>query len=141
MHKPTYQDILQDTPELRQRLEPRVAKLEVGLDRLTDDVKELSSIVRQQGANTDSQIQRLIVAVTEASAPKKTDWPTLIALIMLVMAIGSAVFWPLNQTAQENKVNLERLSQKVEEHQKESVQADVDELREIKKKLLWGGGK
>lgn len=90
-------------------LEPRVAKLEVGMERLTDDVRNLAVVVREQGSQVEKQIQELIVAVTQASGPKKTDWSTIFAGLMLVFAIGSAVFWPLNQTSQDNKSSLAEL--------------------------------
>lgn len=99
-------------------LEPRVAKLEVGLDRLTDDVRNLATVVREQGNQMEQQIQQLIVAVTQAQGPKKTDWSTIIAAVMLILAIGSAAFWPLNQTSQENKQSLIRVEQLIDEHSK-----------------------
>lgn len=97
-------------------LEPRVAKLEVGLDRLTSDVQNLASIVREQGSQMEGEIQKLVVAVTQAAGPRKTDWSTIIAALMLVMAIGSAVFWPLNQTSQNNKDDLLLLRQELSNH-------------------------
>lgn len=97
-------------------LEPRVAKLETGLDMLTKDVASLAQIVRDQGTSIENQIRELAVNVTAAAAPRKTDWQTLIALVMLIMAIGSAVFWPLNQTAQENKIALQHIEQKFDTH-------------------------
>ena len=101
-------------------LEPRVAKLEVGLDRLTEDVRSLAGIVRDQGSNVEKQLQALTVAVTEAQAPRKTDWSLIISGILLMMAIGSAVFWPLNQTSQLNKEAIDGLAIKFETH----IQAD-----------------
>ena len=99
------------------RLEPRVAKLEVGLDRLTEDVRSLAGIVRDQGSNVEKQLQALTIAVTEAQAPKKTDWSVIISAGLLVLALGSAVFWPLNQTAQVNKQAIDNLQVKFESHQ------------------------
>lgn len=99
------------------RLEPRVAKLEVGLDRLTEDVRSLAGIVRDQGSNVEKQLQALTIAVTEAQAPKKTDWSVIISAGLLVLAIGSAVFWPLNQTSQLNKQSIDNLQLKFEAHQ------------------------
>jgi hypothetical protein len=92
-------------------LEPRVTKLEVGLDRLTSDVKDLAGIVRSQGVAVEGEIQKLVVAVTEASAPRKTDWPTLISLAFLILALGGAVFYPLNATVSEIKANQIRMVQ------------------------------
>jgi hypothetical protein len=100
------------------RLEPRVAKLEVGLDRLTEDVRSLAGIVRDQGSNVEKQLQALTIAVTEAQAPKKTDWSVIISAVLLVMALGSAVFWPLNQTSQLNKDNIDKLAVKLDDHQR-----------------------
>jgi hypothetical protein len=98
-------------------LEPRVAKLEVGLDRLTEDVRNLAGIVRDQGANVEKQLQSLTVSVTQAQAPRKTDWSVIISGGLLIMALGSAVFWPLNQTEQNNKDAIDRLTVKFEHHE------------------------
>lgn len=99
-------------------LEPRVAKLEVGMERLTDDVRNLAIVVREQGNQVEQEIQKLVVAVTQAAGPRKTEWSTIIAAAMLVLAIGAAAFWPLNQTVQEQKVFLSTISQKIEDHSK-----------------------
>jgi len=99
------------------QLEPRVAKLEVGLDRLTEDVRSLAGIVRDQGANVEKQLQSLTIAVTEAQAPRKTDWSVIISAVLLMMAIGSAIFWPLNQTSQINKEAIDKLEVKFEQHE------------------------
>lgn len=100
------------------QLEPRVAKLEVGLDRLTSDVRDLATVVREQGTQMEQQIQQLIVAVTQAAGPKKTDWSTIIAGLALILAIGSAAFWPMNQTVQESKQMIHALEQKYDDHAK-----------------------
>jgi hypothetical protein len=97
-------------------LEPRVAKLEVGLERLTEDVRSLASVVRDQGATVEKQLSELTVAVTQAAGPRKTDWSVIISAVLLIMAIGSAAFWPLNQTVQENKVAIETLNQSFQNH-------------------------
>lgn len=99
-------------------LEPRVAKLEVGLDRLTEDVRSLAGIVRDQGSNIEKQLQGLTVAVTQAQAPRKTDWSVIIAAVGLVMAIGAAVMIPINQTAQDNKVQIQQYHTSMVEHMK-----------------------
>lgn len=97
-------------------LEPRVAKLETGLELLTNSVSSLAQIVRDQGTNIESQIKDLAVSVTRAAAPRKTDWQTMISLCLLILAIGSAVFWPLNQTAQNNKEDIKTLTTLIREH-------------------------
>lgn len=83
---------------------------------LTKDVASLAQIVRDQGTSIEAQIRDLAVSVTQAAAPRKTDWQTLIALVMLIMAIGSAVFWPLNQTANDNKQAVQRMEQQFHDH-------------------------
>lgn len=102
----------------RGHLEPRVAKLELGMERLTTDVQNLANIVREQGSQMEGEIQKLIVAVTQASGPRKTDWSTIIAGLALILALGSAAFWPLNQTAQENKAGLVRMEEMIDSHVK-----------------------
>ena len=99
-------------------LEPRVAKLEAGLDILTKNVNDLTVAVRDVSTNLETKIEKLTVAVTEAAAPKKTDRSMIISACLLMMAIGSAVFWPLNQTSQNTKTDLQALELKFEEHQK-----------------------
>lgn len=99
-------------------LEPRVARLETGLESLTANVKDLASVVREQGNRVEGQIQALTVAVTSANAPKKTDWSVIIAAVGLVMAIGAAVMIPINQTSQDNKLRLEQYHASMVEHMK-----------------------
>jgi hypothetical protein len=64
----------------------------------------------------EQEVQKLVVAVTQAAGPRKTDWSTIIAALMLVMAIGSAVFWPLNQTSRDSKLVIENLERKFDNH-------------------------
>lgn len=99
-------------------LEPRVAKLEVGLDRLTEDVKDLAGVVRMQGQTVESEIQKLVVAVTQVQGPRKTDWGVIIAACGLMMAVGSAAFWPLNQSVQDLKLQQSAYHTSMVEHQK-----------------------
>ena len=100
-------------------LEPRVAKLEVGLDRLTDDVRSLAAIVRDKGSNVEKQLNQLTVAVTQAAGPRKTDWTVIISAVFLVLAIGSAVFWPLNQQVSDNKSQLDKVENRLSEADKQ----------------------
>lgn len=99
------------------QLEPRVAKLETGLDILTQNVQNLTTAVRENSIAMEDKLERITIAVTQAQAPKKTDWSIVISGVLLIMAIGSAVFWPLNQTSQNNKDDLLRLEQKFDQHQ------------------------
>jgi hypothetical protein len=66
----------------------------------------------------ESEIQKLVVAVTQAAGPRKTDWSTIIAAVMMVMAIGAAVLIPLNNATQDNKAALERHHESLVEHQR-----------------------
>jgi hypothetical protein len=113
-------------------LEPRVAKLEVGLDRLTDTVKDLAGIVRSQGEATERGMQALTVAVTQAQAPKKTDWGLFISAIGLILALGAAVLIPINNATNDNKARTEAYHQSMVEHMKLDMhpvgQAKVDAL-------------
>lgn len=99
-------------------LEPRVAKLEAGLEILTKSVSELTLAVRENSTSMEEKIERITVAVTQAQAPKKTDWSLFISTAFLILALGSAVFWPLNKTGQDNKEEIRSTIQKFEEHQK-----------------------
>lgn len=100
------------------QLEPRVAKLETGLDILTQNVQNLTTAVRENSIAMEDKLERITIAVTQAQAPRKTDWSIVISGMLLVMAIGSAVFWPLNQTSQNNKFDVQLLESKFEDHQK-----------------------
>ena len=99
-------------------LEPRVAKLETGLEMLTRDVASLAQVVRDQGTNIEEQIKQLAIGVTQAAAPKRTDWSLLLTLCMFILALGSAVFWPINQTVQENKIAIQHMETKFDDHNK-----------------------
>lgn len=83
-------------------LEPKVAKLESSVEAISRDVESLSGSVRdlaktvsEHGDRTDQQIKNLLVAVTSASGPRKTDWSVLVAAAGLILAIGAAAFTPV----------------------------------------------
>ncbi len=99
-------------------LEPRVAKLEVGMERLTDDVRDLAQVVRSQGSTMEQEIHKLVIAVTQAQGPKKIDWSTIIAGIMLILAIGGAAFWPLNNQVKDVKDQVSIYHTEMVEHMK-----------------------
>lgn len=98
-------------------LEPRVAKLEAGLEILTKSVSELTMAVRDNNSSMEEKIERITVAVTQAQAPKKPDYSLFVSIAFLILALGSAVFWPLNKTGQDNKDELHTVVQKFEAHQ------------------------
>jgi hypothetical protein len=100
------------------QLEPRVAILESGLNILTKNVNDLTTAVKDNSVSMEDKLERLTIAVTQAQAPKKTDWGTIIAAIALILAIGSAVFWPLNQSAHQNRLDIEKTLLISDAHQK-----------------------
>lgn len=95
-------------------LEPRVAKLETGVEILTKDVTALAQIVRDQGNSIERQIKDLAVQVTQASAPRRTDWSLVVSIAMFVLAAGAAIFSPLNQSILNNKEEANRAIQGVQ---------------------------
>ena len=99
-------------------LEPRVAKLETGLDTLTKEVSLLSSVVRDQGKNIENGMRQLSIDVTSAMGPKKTDWSVIFAGLFLIMAIGSAVFFPLNRSITEIKDQIRYIQDTMVNHVK-----------------------
>ena len=99
-------------------LEPRVARLETGLETLTRNVSEMAVSIRENANNTNQKIDGLIVAVTNAQAPKKTDWSLFISIGFFILAIGSAVFWPLNKQTQDNKEQITKYHESMVEHMK-----------------------
>ena len=99
-------------------LEPRVARLETGLETLTRNVSEMAISMREGSAATNQKIDNLVVAVTQANAPKKTDWSLFISIGFFILALGSAVFWPLNKQGQDNRDALQRHEQVMAEHMK-----------------------
>lgn len=117
-------------------LEPRVAKIETGLEIVTRDVTTLGNVVREQSRNIETEIQKLAVAVTQAAAPKKTEWHTLIALAALIMVIGSAIFVPLNQKIQANKEDITAVSTAYHKHEtQDGHSVELVEIRELKAKV------
>ena len=113
-------------------LEPRVAKLETGIEQLARNMTELTSIVREQGKTSETQIQGLLVAVTTAAGPRKTDWGTIIASVGLVMVIGAAAFSPLYLRVGDLQTTDIRFEERFERHRELTLhpvgQAKVDSL-------------
>lgn len=73
-------------------LEPRVAILETSVEQLTSNVEKL--VVHSE--KVESSINDLTVLLTKASAPRKTDWQTIISFVFLLGTVVSAIYWPLN---------------------------------------------
>jgi predicted transcriptional regulator len=87
-------------------------------------VRDLAGVVKAQGDQimaqnnrVENQIQSLTVAVTNANAPRKTDWNLLISLGFLILAFSGILFLPLNQTTQATKDSLHELTTEFHSHQ------------------------
>ena len=125
-------------------LEPRVARLETGLETLTRNVGELTISMRETSADTNRKIDALIVSVTQAQAPKKTDWSLFVSIGFLILALGSAVFWPLNQQTNDNKLEVRDIHTSFVDHTKmdmhpvgmAKIQALMKSIDETKAELI-----
>jgi preprotein translocase subunit SecF len=73
-------------------LEPRVAILETSVEQLTNNVEKLV----EHSEKVERSISELTVLLTKASAPRKTDWQTIISFVFLLGTVVSAIYWPLN---------------------------------------------
>lgn len=99
-------------------LEPRVARLETGLETLTRNVTDLVNTMRENTTATNTKIDNLAIAVTQASAPKETNWGVVISAFGLILALGAAVLIPLNNATNDNKLAIQRHEQTMIEHMK-----------------------
>ena len=104
-------------------IETRLARVEASVDAIIRDmgtlsgnVKELASCVRQQGSQTEEQLKSLLVQVTSAAGPKKTDWHLVVTSIGVTLAIGAAVFAPLNLRVNDLQENAKQTLQRLEAH-------------------------
>lgn len=73
-------------------LEPRVAILETNVEALTNNVQKLVD----HSEKVERSISDLSVLITKVSAPRKTDWQTIISFVFLLGTVVSAIYWPLN---------------------------------------------
>src|SRR5271169_4899830 len=94
---------LKSMKEETQHLEPRVARLETTMEALSRNVDNLTDNVNQLTKIIDDKFSTLQVGLANANAPKKTDWSLFISIGFFILALGAAVFWPLNKTSQDNK--------------------------------------
>lgn len=104
--------------ESTSHLEPRVARLETGLESLTKAVNDIATTIRDNNNSTNIKIDALAVGLANAAAPKKTDWGLFIAGIGLILALGAAVLVPLNNSTQDNKQSIEKYHEAMVEHMK-----------------------
>jgi hypothetical protein len=83
-------------------IEPRLATVETQIGSVTgqlrelaNDVRELSNTLRDQGVRVEGEIQKLLVGLTVAAAPRRTDWQAMLTGIGLVLAVGAAALSPI----------------------------------------------
>ena len=117
-----------------QHLEPRVARLEVGLETLTKNVSDLTITIRDNNLEVSRQLASLQVSVTTASGPKRTDWGVILTALGLTLAIGAAVIVPLNNSTKDNKDAILQVQTVISDHTKLTLhpvgQALVQRLEE-----------
>ena len=115
-------------------LEPRVARLEVGLETLTKNVSDLTITIRDNNLEVSRQLAALQVSVTTAAGPKRTDWGVILTAIGLILAIGAAVFVPINNSTKDNKDAILQVQTTMSDHTKMTLhpvgQALVQRLEE-----------
>jgi hypothetical protein len=97
--------------------EPRVAKLETSMEMLTNNVNTLTNTVREQGTDIEKQLRELAISVNAAAGPKKTDWGLMLGAVGLALAIGAAVFAPLNLRISDNQKNVESAAINIKNHE------------------------
>lgn len=105
------------------RYDARLSKVEASVDAIVRDlttlggnVRELASIVRTQGEQTGEQLKSLLVGVATATGPRKTDWQLVISAVALILALGAAIFTPLNMRIADLKEQAEKASDRAEAH-------------------------
>ena len=121
-------------------LEPRVARLESGLETLTRNVSDMAVAIR----DNNQKIDTLVVSVTKAQAPKATEWGILISAIGLIFVLGAAVLVPINTAINDNKQTIEKYHNSMVEHLKmdnhpvgeAKIQALVKDMDQIKLELV-----
>lgn len=83
-------------------LEPRVTRVETEIGALTRDVGQLTQDVRaltvavsKRDEMFEGELKKVLVAVTQAAAPRRTDWGTVLSALAVGLAIGAAVLSPI----------------------------------------------
>lgn len=109
--------------DMEKLLESRVARTEANVesiaktvDALTRDVRALSASIQDHSEQVERQIKELLVSVTTAAGPRKTDWHLVLGGVGLVLAIGAAVFSPLMLRIADARAMAEVLTQKIDAH-------------------------
>jgi hypothetical protein len=74
----------------------------------------MANAIQRQSEKTDAQMSGLLVAVTNANAPRKTDYNAVIGAGLLILAIGSAAFSPMMLRLNDSQTSIEKLQGKYE---------------------------
>lgn len=111
--------------DIENALESRVARNEANIesiaktvDSLSKDVRQLTQLLQKHSEEIEAQIKSLLVAVTSAAGPRKTDWHLVLGGVGLVLAIGAAVFSPLLLRINDLQIVVEKHSVDLRDHAK-----------------------
>jgi hypothetical protein len=114
-------------------VETQVGNLSENIRALAVDVRSLADTVSMQGKEFDRHLEKIMVLITQASAPKQTNWLGLIsvssAVIIMLLAVGAAVFAPLSYRIGINETTLMKLNDVVQDHVRNDV--SVSELSRL----------
>lgn len=77
------------------RLEADIHAVNESVKVISGNVDKLFNIVKQQGEHTADEVQKLMIAITQAAAPKKADMNAVFAGIGVVITIAVLAFTPL----------------------------------------------
>lgn len=80
-------------------LEPRVRQLEHSVDSLHADMARVSQAVSGVSSQVSSMAKALDVVAEKLDAhrTKRPDWGVFVSMGALLLAIGAATLWPINQ--------------------------------------------
>ena len=106
-------------------LEPRVATIESELKSLTrdvgmltKDVRDLVQAVKVQSDNYDAQLRKITVDLVGVSGPRPMNWGVLLNGVGLSLAIGAAVFYPMNFRITEMSERASGFMKEFRDHEK-----------------------
>ena len=97
---------------------------------MTDHNADVNSRIDRIEVTLDHAVDA-IEKMAEAFGNKKTDWSALAAWATILMGIGTAVYWPVNNAVTENGKNITELAKQIgdmrEKHWTADEQAKFDQ--------------
>ena len=106
-----------------ENLEPKIAKMEATIESVTRDIGNLAHIVQgisgtvaDLAKSTNEQFEKLLVGITTAAAPRRTDWQVVIAAAVLCLALGAAVLTPISAQIVHLDTQTEALNSQIDAH-------------------------